>query len=229
MSNSAAIHPHVHPLRRLYGYARGYRRDLVLASVYSVANKFFDVLPELLIGIAVDVVVNRRTSFVGRMGVADPKQQLILLTVLTILIWLGESFFEYLYELKWRGLAQSLQHEMRMEAYEHVQRLEMAYFERNRTGNLLAVLNEDVNQMERFLNGGANDLIQVFVGSLMVGGVFFVLTARLAALALVPVPLILYGAFWFQRKLATRYSAMREASTASATARRSGCRPRSRR
>jgi ATP-binding cassette, subfamily B, bacterial len=209
--------PHVHPLRRLFGYARAYRRDMALATVYSVLNKFFDVLPELLIGIAVDVVVNRRTSFVARLGVVDPKQQLILLTVLTIAIWLGESFFEYLYSLKWRGLAQSLQHEMRMEAYEHVQRLEMAYFERNRSGNLLAVLGEDVNQMERFLNGGANDLIQVFVGSLMVGGVFFALTAKLAALALIPVPLILYGAFWFQRKLATRYAAMREAAGAMAT------------
>jgi ATP-binding cassette subfamily B protein len=206
----------VHPLRRLLGYARGYRRDVVLATVYSVLNKFFDVLPELLIGIAVDVVVNRKASFVARLGIADPKQQLLLLTGLTIAIWLGESFFEYLYELKWRGLAQSLQHEVRMEAYTHVQRLEMAYFERNRTGNLLAVLNEDVNQMERFLNGGANDLIQVFVGSLMVGGVFFALTAKLAALALIPVPLILYGAFWFQRKLATRYAAMREAAGAMA-------------
>ena len=214
MSNTAL---HVHPLRRLLAHARGYRRDMILATVYSVLNKFFDVLPELLIGIAVDVVVNRKTSFVARLGIVDPKQQLLLLTVLTIVIWLGESFFEYLYELKWRGLAQSLQHEVRMEAYTHVQRLEMAYFERNRSGNLLAVLNEDVNQMERFLNGGVNDLIQVFVGSLMVGGVFFALTARLAALALIPVPLILYGAFWFQRKLATRYTAMREAAGAMAT------------
>jgi ATP-binding cassette, subfamily B, bacterial len=210
-------HPHVHPLRRLMGYARGYRRDMLLATAYSVLNKFFDVLPELLIGIAVDVVVNQKASFVARLGLVDPKQQLILLTVLTIVIWLGESFFEYLYSLKWRGLAQSLQHELRMEAYTHVQRLEMAYFERNRTGNLQAVLGEDVNQMERFLNGGANDLIQVFVGSLMVGGVFFALTTRLAALALVPVPLILYGAFWFQRQLASRYAAMREAAGAMAT------------
>ena len=216
-TSSAAAHLHVHPLRRLFGYARGYRRDMVLATVYSVLNKFFDVLPELLIGIAVDVVVNRRASFLARLGIADPKAQLLWLTGLTIAIWLGESFFEYLYELKWRGIAQNLQHALRMEAYAHVQRLEMAYFERNRSGNLLAVLNDDVNQMERFLNGGANELIQVFVGSLMVGGVFFALTAKLAALALVPVPLILYGAFWFQRKLAGRYAAMREAAGAMAT------------
>jgi len=207
----------MHPLRRLFKYAGQYRRKVVIASVYSVLNKLFDVLPEVLIGVAVDVVVNKKASFVARLGVTDPKHQLILLAMLTVVIWIGESVFEYLYNLKWRNLAQDLQHDMRMEAYCHVQKLEMSYFERNRTGNLLAILNEDINQMERFLNGGANDLIQVFFGSMMVGAVFFVLTSKLAFLALVPVPFILYGAFWFQTRLAPRYSAMREAAGALAT------------
>jgi ATP-binding cassette, subfamily B, bacterial len=202
----------MHPLRRLFGYARSYRRDVAMASVYSVANKFFDVLPEILIGVAVDVVVNRTESFLAKMGVVDPKQQLVLLALLTIVIWLAESITEYLYEVRWRNLAQNLQHETRMDAYAHVQRLQMAYFERNRSGNLLAILNEDVNQMERFLNGGANELIQVFVGSIMVGAVFFALTTELAFLALTPVPFILIGAFWFQQRLAPRYAAMREAA-----------------
>jgi ATP-binding cassette subfamily B protein len=207
----------MHPLRRLFEYARQYRAQVLIASVYSVLNKLFDVLPEVLIGVAVDVVVNRKASFVARLGVVDPKHQLILLAMLTVTIWVGESFFEYLYSLKWRNLAQDLQHDMRMEAYRHVQKLEMSYFERNRTGNLLAILNEDINQMERFLNGGTNDLIQVFFGSMMVGAVFFMLTSKLAFLALVPVPLILYGAFWFQSRLAPRYTAMREAAGALAT------------
>lgn len=76
----------------------------------------------------------------------------------------------------------------------------------------MAVLNEDVNQVERFLNTGANELIQVVVGSLMVGVFFFAMTASLAALALLPVPLILIGAFWFQRRLQPRYAAAREAA-----------------
>jgi ATP-binding cassette subfamily B protein len=71
--------------------------------------------------------------------------------------------------------------------------------------------------MERFLNGGANDLIQVFVGSLMVGAVFFYITSSLAFLALMPIPFILYGAFWFQSRLAPRYTAVREAAGALAT------------
>ena len=188
-----------------------------MASLYSVLNKLFDVLPEILIGVAVDVVVNQKASFLARAGVVDPKDQLVLLALITVVIWIGESLFQYLYDVRWRNLAQNLQHDLRMEAYRHVQKLELAYFERNRTGNLLAVLNEDINQMERFLNGGANDLIQVFCGSLMVGAVFFVITSQLAFLALVPVPFILYGAFWFQSRLAPRYTAVREAAGAWAT------------
>lgn len=207
----------MHPLRRLFAYARQYRSQVIVASLYSVLNKLFDVLPEILIGVAVDVVVNQKASFLARAGVVDPKEQLVLLALITVGIWIGESLFQYLYDVKWRNLAQNLQHELRMEAYRHVQKLELAYFERNRTGNLLAVLNEDINQMERFLNGGVNDLIQVFFGSLMVGAVFFIITSQLAFLALVPVPFILYGAFWFQSRLAPRYTAVREAAGALAT------------
>ena len=207
----------MHPLKRLFSYTKHYKRDVIIASLYSVLNKFFDILPEILIGIAVDVVVNQKESFVAKLGIVDPKDQLILLALITVFIWIFESLFEYLYELRWRNLAQNLQHDMRMEAYQHVQKLEMAYFERNRTGNLLSILNEDINQMERFLNGGANDLIQVFVGSVMVGAVFFYITSSLAFLALLPIPFILYGAFWFQSRLAPRYTAVREAAGMLAT------------
>ena len=201
-----------HPLQRLIAFARPYRRNAVLASIFSVLNKFFDVLPELLIGVAVDVVVNQRASFLARLGVADPMNQLWLLVALTVLIWVCESSFEYLYALKWRGLAQDLQHELRQAAYAHVQQLPPDFIASERSGRLMALMNEDVNQIERFLNTGANDLIQVFCSSLLVGAVFFVITAKLALLALVPIPLILVGAFWFQRRLYPRYAAAREAA-----------------
>lgn len=202
----------MHPLRRLFGYARAYRRDAALGTVYSVLNKVFDVLPELLIGVAVDVVVNREDSFLAGFGLADPMHQLALLTALTVVVWVLESAFEYLYALKWRGLAQDLQHELRLAAYGHLQQQPPGAIREARAGRLMAVLNEDVNQVERFLNTGANDLIQVAVGSSLVGVFFFVVTADLAALALLPVPLILVGAFWFQKRLQPRYAAAREAA-----------------
>ncbi len=200
------------PLRRLFGFARPYRADALLAAVFSVLNKFFDVLPELLIGVAVDVVVNRQDSFLAQRGIEDPVLQLQVLVGLTVLVWVCESLFEYGLALKWRGLAQDVQHELRQAAYTHIQRLRPDFIARERSGRLMAILNEDVNQVERFLNTGANDLIQVGCSSVMVGGVFFVVTANLAFLALVPVPLIIVGAFWFQRRLGPRYAAVREAA-----------------
>ena len=217
MHNHPPPRNNMHPLQRLLNYTKQYRSTVVIATIYSILNKIFDILPEILIGVAVDVVVNQKASFLARIGIIDPKDQLMLLALITVLIWVFESLFEYLYELRWRNLAQNLQHDMRMEAYQHVQKLELAYFERNRTGNLLSILNEDINQMERFLNGGANDLIQVFVGSVMVGAVFFYITSQLAFLALMPIPFILIGAFWFQSRLAPRYTAVREAAGALAT------------
>jgi ATP-binding cassette subfamily B protein len=201
-----------HPLRRLFEHARPYRREVAIASLFSVLNKIFDVLPEVLIGMAVDVVVSRKASFLGRAGVNEPRDQLLLLAGLTVAIWVCESLFEYLYALRWRNLAQNLQHDLRMEAYRHVQRLELAWFEQRRTGSLMSILNDDINQMERFLNGGANDLIQVVTGSALVGAVFFGLTKKVAVLALIPIPLIVYGAFWFQARLASRYASVRDAA-----------------
>ena len=202
----------VHPLKRLRRFAEPYRTAIRRGVLYSVLNKAFDVLPEILIGVAVDVVVNQRESFLARLGIADPMHQLWVLVGLTVVVWVCESLFEYLHRLVWRNLAQNLQHDLRLEAYSHIQRLPPDFIQEERSGRLMAALNEDVNQIERFLNTGANDLIQVGVSSLLVGAVFFSLTASTAVLALLPIPLILFGTFWFQKRLYPRYAAAREAA-----------------
>ncbi|MGL6215591.1 ABC transporter transmembrane domain-containing protein, partial [Billgrantia desiderata] len=162
-----------HALVRLLRYARGYRRRIIAATTCSVINKIFDIAPEILIGVAIDVVVNQERSFVARLGFTTPQEQILVLAVLTFFIWAGESIFEYLYKILWRNLAQRLQADMRLDTYEHAQRLDMAYFESKSSGQLVATMNDDVNQLERFLDGGANSLIQVGVTVVAVGAVFF--------------------------------------------------------
>ncbi|MDH4256567.1 MAG: ABC transporter ATP-binding protein, partial [Gammaproteobacteria bacterium] len=197
-------------LLRLLRYARGFRRRIVLASVCSVLNKLFDVMPEILIGIAIDVVVRGKASFVAELGIPDPKWQLGLLAGITFLVWAFESLFEYLYLVLWRNLAQDLQHSMRLDAYAHVQELDLAYFEDRSTGNLVTILNDDVNQLERFLNGGANDLLQVVTTVVAVGAVFFSVSPLIALLAFTPIPAIVLGAFYFQRRAQPLYADVRE-------------------
>lgn len=198
------------PLRRLLRYAEQDRRRVWLAAFFSFVNKLFDIAPEILIGIAVDVVVNRQQSWVARLGVTDQGAQLRWLALATFVIWFLESAFEYLYSVEWRNLAQRLQHRLRIDAYSHVQRLPMSYFEERTTGGLMSILNDDINQLERFLDGGANSLIQVASTVLLVGGIFFWLSPWVALWAFVPIPVILAGAFLFQKRLGPRYLEVRE-------------------
>ncbi|MGQ7301841.1 ABC transporter ATP-binding protein [Marinobacter nauticus] len=197
-------------LGRLLRYARGYRRQIIAATTCSIINKLFDIAPEILIGVAIDVVVNQEESFVAGLGFETAQEQITILAVLTFFIWAGESLFEYLFQILWRNLAQRLQSDLRQDAYEHAQRLDMGFFEANSSGQLVATMNDDVNQLERFLDGGANAMIQVAVTVVAVGAVFFVLSPLIALLAFTPIPLIIWGAFYFQRKAGPLYADVRE-------------------
>ena len=206
------------PLIRLLKYAKGLRTKIILASISSIINKLFDIAPEILIGIAIDVVVSKQDSFLASFGFIEPKSQLLALAVLTFIIWFGESIFQFLYSILWRNLAQSLQHKMRIETYNRMQNMDMAFFENQSSGNLTSILNDDVNQLERFLNVGANDFIQVIVSVIGVGAVFFYISTKIAVFAFLPIPLIIFGAFFFQRKAQPRYTEVRKQAGILATA-----------
>lgn len=199
-----------HPLHRLWFYARGFRKRIFLASAGSILNKIFDLAPPALIGAAVDVVVQQEDSLIARLGYEDPGTQLVVLAVLTLLIWGLESLFQYFYAVLWRNLAQSLQHQLRIDAYGHAQSLELSYFEDRSTGDLMSVLNDDINQLERFLDIGANDILQVVTTVLVIGGIFFWVAPSVAWMAVLPMPLIIWGSIRFQRTLAPRYARVRD-------------------
>lgn len=202
--------PAMTALGRLLQYSRKSRADYVLGTTYSVLNKVFDIAPEILIGIAIDVVVSGKESFLARAGIPEPREQLVALALLTLAIWVFESLFEYLYMLKWKNLAQKLQHETRMDLYGHLQRLDLSFFENKSSGALTSVLNDDVNQLERFLNSGANTLIQIFTTIVLIGAIFFAISPLIAVVSFLPIPIIVFGSFFFQRRVEPLYANVRE-------------------
>lgn len=199
------------PLHRLWRYAGGHRRDVIVAASWSILNAILDIAPPFLIGIAVDIVVVRETSFIARLtGVSDLRGQFLVLGGLTVVIWLLESLTEYLADVRWRNLAQSIQHDARMDAYSNVQDLDLAAFEDRSTGSLLSVLNDDVNQLERFLDRGAQQLLQVATSVLLIGLTYLILSPVIGLLAFLPVPAVLWVTLRYQRRLEPRYAAVRE-------------------
>jgi ATP-binding cassette subfamily B protein len=144
------------------------------------------------------------------LGVTTVPGQLGVLALLSFVIWSAESLFEYLYALLWRNLAQTVQHELRLEAYDHLQRLEMGFFDASSSGRLLAILNDDINQLERFLDQGANELLQLITTVLAVGGAMVWLSPTVAGVSFLPIPVILWGSLSFQGRLQPRYREVRE-------------------
>lgn len=208
----AASPSHTHPLLRLLRYAKAYRPQVWSASVFTILNKLCDLAPAYLIGVAVDVVVEQENSLIARFGITNTIGQLGILSLLTLLIWSLESLFEFLYDRQWRNLAQTLQHELRLDTYSHLQELELSYFEERSTGMLLSILNDDINQLERFLDSGAANILQFLTVVIAVGGSFMLIAPGVAPFAMLPIPLIFWGAWTFQKRLAPRYADVREKS-----------------
>ena len=198
------------PIIRLYFNLSKEKSLLFFATLSSVINKLLDLAPPVIIGLAVDIVVKKENSFLANFGITEVSSQLICLAIISTLIWSGESFFEYLYSFLWRNLAQISQHKLRIKAYNHIQKLDMQFFENDNTGRLLSILNDDINQLERFLDHGANQLIQLFITVLVIGGTMLFIAPKVALLAFLPIPVIFLGSIKFQAKLAPRYKDVRE-------------------
>ncbi len=199
-----------YPLQRLFIYGRRYRRRIWLAGLASILNKLFDLAPPALIGLAVDVVVLQQDSLMANWGVSSIRGQFLLLSLLTVIVWALESIFEYAYNWLWRNLSQSIQHDLRLDAYNHLQSLELAFFEERSSGGLMSILNDDINQLERFLDRGANEVLQVSTTVLIIGVAFFAMAPKVAWMAMLPMPFIVWGAIAFQKYLAPRYAEVRE-------------------
>lgn len=177
----------VQPLRELWRRYDAYRARFVGAVVASTVNKVADVVPELLIGAAVDVVVRGDASFVGEvLGVESRYAQLGWLAVINAVVWIVESLSQYVASVLWRGLAQGVEHDLRVEAYAHVQHLDLGWHESRPAGTTLATLNDDVNQLERFLDVGAPAILQTALNVLLVGAVFAAASTQLLVLRSCP-------------------------------------------
>ena len=197
------------PIVRLYLNLRDERKLLFFAFLSSIINRILDLAPPVIIGLAVDIVVKEQNSWIGSFGIKDVPFQLVFLAFASGIVWSGESFFQYLYSVLWRNIAQISQHKLRIKAYDHIQKLDMQFFDRDNTGRLLSILNDDINQLERFLDHGANEIIQLFVSVLIIGGTMLWVAPKIAIFAFIPIPFIFWGSIRFQKRLAPKYKDVR--------------------
>ena len=200
-----------HPMRRLFQYLKAYRGPLTFSTGASIINKIFDLMPPLLTAWLIDSVSGNIPSWIsGSLGINAAWDVVVFLVILTFVIFGMESFFEWLFKRGFLRLAQRVQHDLRVDTYQRLQAREVAYFENQRTGNLMSILNDDINQLERFLNSVFNEIIQLITLVIFASWALLSTSLQLGLLGMIPIPMIILGSFYYQRKVSPLYKTIRE-------------------
>ena len=186
-------------LRMLVRLARPYRVRALLAVVTLVAFTAVALLPPLLARAAIDN------------GIDEGSPQTITLVVVAFLATAVAVFglsAAQTYFTGWvgeRGLA-----DLRIELFEHLQRLSLGYYERNRTGAIVSRITNDVEALDLLVTDGVSSLVQ---NTLVLGGTvifLFFLDWRLALATLVILPLMGLATAWFRSRSNHAYRRVRE-------------------
>lgn len=184
---------------------------MALVSGASIVNKIFDLMPPLFVGWIIDTVSGNTPSWIETLlGNGSHFQVAVFLAALIVVIFFIESFFEWIYQLGFMRLAQEVQHRLRTDAYRTLQNREIAYFEEQRTGNLLSILNNDVNELERFLNNSFNQILQLAVLFVFASVTLFQTSWQLSLIGMLPIPFMVIAGAVYRKKIAPHYLGIRQ-------------------
>ncbi|WP_227375501.1 ABC transporter ATP-binding protein [Haladaptatus halobius] len=215
------------PMRRLFLEYGGENR---LAFVVGVVSSFFarvlNLLPPIILGVALDALfqdgkqipyskaLTESVPFLSR-GVAtqiapgSPRGQFwFSVGVVAVAFGIGAAF-HWARNWGWNSFAQNIQHSIRTDTYDKMQRLDMEFFSDKQTGEMMSILSNDVNRLERFLNDGMNSAFRLGVMVVAIAAVLLKINWQLALVALVPVPLIALFTYKFIQIIQPKYADVR--------------------
>ena len=204
-----------YPMRRLFTtYGRDHLGYLSIGLLSSVVSRGLDLAPPLLLAVAIDAIFTGASDYslwlVPASRTPDTQSAQLWLTAALIAgSFAGAAVFHYARNWGMNRFAQGVQHDIRTDTYDQMQRLNMGYFEDRQTGELMSVLSNDVNQLERFLNDGLNNASRLIIMVAGIALILFVLYWPLALVALLPVPLIAIFTKFFIDIIQPKYAAVR--------------------
>lgn len=140
--------------------------------------------------------------------------KLLPLSLLAAATFFATNLFNALRIILNNTFEQKVIFDIRSDLYRKIQRLPMRWFDNKRTGDVMTRVTEDVTAMERVLIDGIEQglvaVLQVFV----VGGyMFFFLDPRLAAVAMIPMPFLVLGAWLYTRTAPDRHRRVRRTTS----------------
>jgi ABC-type multidrug transport system fused ATPase/permease subunit len=174
--------------RRLLGFLRPYRRPLIGSLLLAWLAMGMTVLIPLLIGQSVDAIKDEHRDDILPLALA-----LLGAGVLRLGLTVGRRLIAGKVSL-------AVEFDLRQRFYEHLQRLELAFFDSQQTGQLMSRATVDLQSIRFFLGYGLIWISQSALTILFAATVMFVLDPLLALLALAPVPVLVATATRYSRR-----------------------------
>ncbi len=206
------------PMRRLlFEYGRPYWFSMAVGLVSSVLARALDLLPALMLAVAIDAVFGEAV-FQEQVPLVvlpeawlptSPEGQFWLVALVIAGSFAFGALFHWARNWGFNAFSQDVQHDVRTATYDKMQRLDMEFFANKQTGEMMSVLSNDVNQLERFLNEGLNSATRLIVMVVGITFLLFWLEPQLALVSLAPVPLIAVFTYLFVKKIQPKYAAVR--------------------
>lgn len=187
---------------RVFSYLRRY-------PMLATAQLTCAVLMTLLV-IVFPEVVKRMTGDVIPNGKLN---ELLPYTLIAAGAFLLTNLFNALRIILNNTFEQRVIFDIRSDLYEKIQRLPMKWFDNKRTGDVMTRVTEDVTAMERVLIDGIEQGVVAVLQILVVGIYLFLQNPMLAAISLIPMPLLISGAWLYTRKAPERHRRVRRATS----------------
>ncbi|WP_120243238.1 ABC transporter ATP-binding protein [Halopiger aswanensis] len=212
------------PMAKLVPYALPYWVPLSIGFVSTMINRAARLFPALMLAAAIDLVITQSggvdqllaatglvpTEPVPAERTGERLSLLYYLGTLTVAAYVVQSITHYLSRYFFQTTAQRIQHDLRLDTYDHMQRLSLSFFNDHQTGGMMAILNSDVNRLEDFFNTELRQITEAVMIFGLVGGYMLYTEPWLGALVLLPVPLIALATAKFIIWIEPKYKRIRE-------------------
>ena len=207
------------PIYRLFAeYGLRHRKWFVTGMTANVIARSASLLPPVVLGAALDAIFRQgstgtpyRLPLVPTAWIpAGNAAQFQFSVALIVGAFLVTALFTWIYGVTANNFAYRVMHDVRTDSFAKLQNLDMPFFDDKQTGEVMAILNNDATNLERFLDDALHDSARLLVMVGEIAALLVWMNPGLAAVTLVAVPLMWALTRWFMRVVEPRYAAQRE-------------------
>jgi ATP-binding cassette subfamily B multidrug efflux pump len=185
-------------MRRLIAYLRPYKLQVALSTAAIIGHSALELVPPYLVKIVIDRYIPARDV-----------SGLSLIAVLYLATLLGSFALDYVQTWLLQLTGQRIMFDMRMQIYEHLQRLDLRFYDRNPVGRLMTRVTTDVDVLNDLFTSG---VVSIFGDLFTLVGIMVMMVWidwRLAIVAFSVLPLIWLVTQWFRKNVRDSYRTVR--------------------